>query len=71
MVMGEAGVGADEGQSGKEGSSPELTLGLGMEQCEVVMHMSTLFQSLSPMQLLQSLEESSLSSVFYTGACAC
>ena len=53
MVMGEAGIGADEGQSGKEGSSPELTLGLGMEQYELVIHISTLFQSLSPIQLLQ------------------
>ena len=50
------GVGADEGQSGREGSSSELTLGLGMEQCELVIHISILFQSLSPIQFLQSIE---------------
>ena len=49
-------MGADEGQSGREGSGSELTPGLGMEQCELVMHISILFQSLSPIQFLQSTE---------------
>ena len=49
-------MGADEGQSGREGSSSELTLGLGMEQCELVIHISILFRSLSPTQLEQSIE---------------